>query len=189
MFVSADEVTRSLRGTAGLIGRRPDALRHFDVSERGFWRSFGAIWLTAPAVTVALFLERGAGAAPFQLDHITASVVAGLLAGFLAVPLAMIAVLRRLGRTRAYVPFVVVTNWCLAAGLLALTLPGCLLLLGLATPDLAALEASAFLVVVLWLHARAARAILGLPGPVAVMVTLACFALVAGLAGGAHALV
>ena len=82
-----------------------------------------------------------------------------------------------------------VTNWCLAAGLLALTLPGCLLLLGLATPDLAALEASAFLVVVLWLHARAARAILGLPGPVAVMVTLACFALVAGLAGGAHALV
>ncbi|AWB24392.1 hypothetical protein DA075_28885 [Methylobacterium currus] len=189
MFVSADEVTRSLRGTAGLIGRRPDALRHFDVSERGFWRSFGAIWLTAPAVTVALALERGAGAAPFQLDHVTVSVVTGLVAGFLAVPLAMIAILRRLDRRRAYVPFVVVTNWCLAAGLAVLALPGSLLLLDLATPGLAALDAAAFLVVLLWLHARAARAILGLPAPVAALVTLACFGLVAGMAGGAHALV
>ncbi|KMO40109.1 hypothetical protein VQ03_14595 [Methylobacterium tarhaniae] len=189
MFVSADDVTRSLRGTAGLIGRRPDALRHFDVSERGFWRSFGAIWLTAPAVTVALALERGAGTSPFQLDHVTVAVIAGLVAGFLAVPLAMIAVLRRLGRTRAYVPFVVVTNWCLAAGLAALALPGGLLLLGLATPGLAALEASAFLVVTLWLHARAARVILCLPAPAAVLVTLACFGLIVGLAGGAHALV
>ncbi len=55
----------------------------------------------------------------------------------------MIAVLRRLGRTRAYVPFVVVTNWCLAAGLTVLALPGCLLL-GLATPGLAELYAAAF---------------------------------------------
>ncbi|AWN52411.1 hypothetical protein [Methylobacterium sp. 17Sr1-1] len=189
MFLSADEVTRSLRGTAGLIGRRPDALTHFDVSERGFWRSFGAVWLTAPAVTVALALERGAGSAPFQLDHVTVAVLAGWAAGFLAVPLAMIAVLRRLGRTRAYVPFVVVTNWCLATGLAALALPGCLLRLDLATPGLAALDAGAFLVVVLWLHARAARTILGLSGPVAALITLACFGLIAGFAGGAHVLV
>ncbi len=189
MFLSADEVARSLRGTAGLIGRRPDALRHFDVSERGFWRSFGAVWLTAPAVTVALALERGTGTALFQLDHVTLAAVAGIVAGFLAVPVAMIAVLRRLGRTRAYVPFVVVTNWCLAAGLTVLALPGCLLLLGLATPGLAELYAAAFGVVVLWLHARAARAILGLPGPIAALVTLACFGLVLGFAAGAHVLV
>ena len=189
MFLSADEVARSLRGTAGLIGRRPEALTHFDVSERGFWRSFGAVWLTVPAVTVALVLERGTGTAPFQLDHVTVAVLAGWAAGFLAVPLAMIAVLRRLGRTRAYVPFVVVTNWCLAAGLAALVLPGCLLLLDLATPGLAALDAGAVLVVVLWLHARAARTILDLPGPAAVFVTLACFALIIGFGGGAHALV
>ncbi|TNC15083.1 hypothetical protein FF100_05830 [Methylobacterium terricola] len=189
MFVSADDVIRSLRGTAGLIGRRPDALRHFDVSERGFWRSFGAVWLTAPAATVALALERGTGTAPFQLDHVTASVLAGIVAGFLAVPVAMIAVLRRLGRTRAYVPFVVVTNWCLAAGLAALALPGCLLLLGFATPGIAAIEAGAFAIVMLWLHGRAARAILGLPGPAAALITLACFGLIVGFAGGAHALV
>ena len=189
MFLSADEVARSLRGTAGLIGRRPDALRHFDVSERGFWRSFGAVWLTAPAVTVALALERGTGTALFQFDHVTLAAVAGIAAGFLAVPVAMIAVLRRLGRTQAYVPFVVVTNWCLAAGLTVLALPGCLLLLGLATQGLAELYAAAFGVVVLWLHARASRAILGLPGPVAALVTLACFGLVLGFAGGAHALV
>ncbi|GJD64869.1 hypothetical protein [Methylobacterium frigidaeris] len=189
MFVSADEVVRSLRGTAGLIGFRSDALHHFDVSERGFWRSFGAVWLTAPAVTVALALERGAGTAPFQLDHVTVAVLAGVMAGFLAVPLAMIAVLRRLGRTRAYVPFVVVTNWCLATGLAALALPGCLLLLDLATPGLAALDAGAFLVVMLWLHGRATRAILDLPGPAAAFVTLACFGLIAGIAGGAHTLV
>lgn len=117
------------------------------------------------------------------------SVVTGLVAGFLAVPLAMIAILRRLDRRRAYVPFVVVTNWCLAAGLAVMALPGSLLLLDLATPGLAALDAAAFLVVLLWLHARAALAILGLPAPVAALVTLACFGLVAGMAGGAHALV
>jgi hypothetical protein len=190
MFVSADEVARSLRGTARLIGCRPDALRHFDVSERGFWRSFGAVWLTAPAFTVALALERGGtGDVIFRLDHTTVAVIAGVVASFLAVPLAMIAVLRRLDRTRAYVPLVVVTNWCLAAGLATLALPGSLLLLGLATPALAALYAGAFAVVVLWLHGRAVRAILGLPGPAAGLVTLGCFGLIAGLAAGAHALV
>ncbi|KMO21808.1 hypothetical protein [Methylobacterium platani] len=189
MFVSADDLVRSLRATLGLIGRRPDALRHLDVSERGFWRSFGAVWLTAPAATVALTLERGTGAAPFQLDHVTAAVLIGLAAAFLPVPLAMVGLLRRLDRPYAYVPFVVVTNWLLAAGLAALALPGCLLALGLATPGLAALEAGAFAVVLLWLHGRAARAILGLPGPAAALVTLACFGLIVGCAGGAHALV
>ncbi|KMO18974.1 hypothetical protein [Methylobacterium indicum] len=188
MFLSADDVARSLRGTAGLMGRRPDALRHFDMSERGFWRSFGAVWLTAPALTVALALERGTGTALFRLDHVTLAAIAGIAAGFLAVPLAMIAVLRRLGRTRVYVPFVVVTNWCLAAGLVVLTLPGSLLLLGLATPGLAELYAAAFVMVALWLHGRAARAILDLPGPAAALVTLVCFGLVVGLAGGVHAL-
>ncbi|GJD48175.1 hypothetical protein OPKNFCMD_0891 [Methylobacterium crusticola] len=192
MLVSADEVGRSLRGTADLLNRRPDALRRFDVSERGFWRSFGAIWLTAPAVTVALALERSGPAAGdavlYRLDHTTAAVLAGAVACFLVVPVAMIAVVRRLRLTAAYVPFVIVTNWTLATGLATLALPGLLLLAGLATPALAALYAGAFGIVVLWLHGLAARATLGLSGPAAALVTLACFGLIATVAGGVHVL-
>ena len=31
-----------------LLNRRAEGLRAFDMSERGFWRSFAAIWLTLP---------------------------------------------------------------------------------------------------------------------------------------------
>ena len=58
MIVTADDVTRSLRGTAALLNRRPDGLRSFDFSEAGFWHSFGAIVLTLPAFVVTLALER-----------------------------------------------------------------------------------------------------------------------------------
>ncbi|MEH3145497.1 MAG: hypothetical protein PGN34_09130 [Methylobacterium frigidaeris] len=187
MLVTAEEVGRSLRGAAALLNRHPQALRQFDVSERGFWRSFGAIWLTAPAVVVALALERGPGTPLLRADHTTLAVLGGALAAFLVVPVTAGAVARRLGLTRAYVPFVIVTNWTLALALAVLSLPGLLLLLGLATPGLAALYAAAFGVILLHIHAVAVRVTLGLPAPVALLVSLACGGLIAAVAAGAHA--
>ena len=58
MIVTAEEVNRSLRGTLDLLNRRVEGLRAFDMSERGFWRSFAALWLTLPAYVVTLAFER-----------------------------------------------------------------------------------------------------------------------------------
>ncbi|RVU19348.1 hypothetical protein [Methylobacterium oryzihabitans] len=187
MLVTAEEVGRSLRGAAALLNRHPQALRLFDVSERGFWRSFGAIWLTAPAMVIALALERGPGTPLLRPDHTTLAVLAGTLAAFLVIPVTMLGLARRLGLTRAYVPFVIVTNWTLALALAVLSLPGFLLVLGLATPGLAALYAAAFAVILLHIHGVAVRATLGLPAPAAFLVSLACGLLVAAVAAGAHA--
>ncbi|MBY0295864.1 MAG: hypothetical protein K2X71_07495 [Methylobacterium sp.] len=193
MLATADEVVRSLRGTADLLNRKPGALGRFDTSERGFWRSFGAIWLAAPAVVIALALERGredlVQAGLFRFDHVTLAVVAGALASFLVVPLAMIAVARRLHLTRGYVPFVVVTNWILVVAFLVLSFPGLLLLLGLSTPGLAVVHDLAFGAVLVHLYGSAVRATLGLSGPAAMLLTLGCPALVATVAGGIHLIV
>ncbi|ACL59611.1 hypothetical protein [Methylobacterium nodulans] len=193
MLVSVDEIGRSLRGTADLLNGRPGALRRFDCSERGFWRSFGAIVLAAPAVVIALALERGPadlGRAPLlRPDHVTLAVIGGTLACFLSVPLAMIGVTRRLRLTALYVPFVVVTNWILIVAFLVLSVPGLMLVLGLSTPGLALMQAVAFAVVLLRVHATAVRQTLGLAGPAAALMTLACAGIVAAVAAGAHALV
>ena len=58
MIVTADEVNRSFRGTLDLLNSRAEGLRSFDMSERGFWHSFTALWLTLPAYVVSLAFER-----------------------------------------------------------------------------------------------------------------------------------
>lgn len=189
MIVGADEVGRSLRGTADFLNRRPEGIRAFDVSATGFRRSFGAISLTLPALVAGLALERWRlGMAPGRLldpDGVALALGLGDLALFLAVPLAMIPVARRLGLAHAYVPFVVATNWWLAVALNVLALPAALLVLGLATPALACLYAAAFAIVLARVHWFAARVTLGLSSAGALALTIGAaglLALVAALA-------
>lgn len=173
MICTADDVTRSLRGTLELLNRRVEGLKAFDMSEAGFWRSFGAIWLTLPAFVVGLGLERarqgelGGGAPLIDLSWTTAMVAFGHVGVFLGLPLAMIVVARRLGLGSRYAAFVVVANWIAAVALVALSVPGSLLLVGWATPGLAAFYAMAFLVVVARVLWFAAKATLGVSGGVA----------------------
>ncbi len=175
MIVTADDVSRSLRGAAELLARRREGVALFDLSEAGFWRSFGAIWLTLPALVVALALEhRRLGHGPGEsllADPALAGLVAfAHVAGFLALPLAMIGICRRLGLGRAYVPFVVVTNWLSALAALVLAVPGLLVLVGWATPGLALLYFLAFGAVVAHLMWFGARATLGVSAGLAAAV-------------------
>ena len=180
MIVTADDVVRSLRGTVALLNRRPDGLKSFDMTEKGFWHSFGAIWLALPAFVVVLAFERhrlgllGPGAAVLDASPVTLAVAAGYIATFLVLPLGMIGIARRLGLGPRYVPFVIVTNWALAVGLTILSVPAALLLLGWATPSLAILYALAFGTIVVRLLWFATKAALGVSGGLAaVIVTLA----------------
>jgi hypothetical protein len=194
MLVTADEVVRSLRGTMRLLNRRMDGLNAFDMSERGFWHSFAAIWLTLPAFIVALALERqrlgrlGSGSPLLEIDWLTFVVAFGHVATFLALPLGMIAVTRRLGLGERYVPFVVVTNWILALALTALSLPAALLLLGWARPSHAVLFTLAFGVVIFRLQWFATKATLGVSGSLAAVIVLYGVALDLAIAGAVDVL-
>lgn len=173
MIVTADDVNRSFKGMLALLNSRVEGLKAFDMSERGFWRSFTAIWLTLPAyiVSVALARKQMGLLQPdrglFDNAWVDAVVALGHVTAFVALPVAMIFIARRLNLTGRYVPFVIVTNWISVIGLLALSVPATLLLLGWATPSLASLFSLAFAVIVLRMQWFATKATLGLPGSAA----------------------
>ena len=98
------------------------------------------------------------------LDNLWIDVVVafGHVASFASLPLAMIWIARRLGLEKAYVPFVIVTNWITVIGLLVLSVPAMLLLIGWATPGLASMFSLAFAIVILRLQWFATKATLGL---------------------------
>ena len=193
MIVTADEVNRSFRGTLDLLNSRTEGLKFFDMSERGFWRSFAAIWLTLPAYVVSLAFERlRLGLAPDGnlLDHagLDLLVAAGHVASFIALPLAMVVIARRLNLTGAYVPFVIVTNWINVGGLLVLSVPATLLLLGWATPALASAFTLAFAVVILRLQWFATKVTLGVSGSLAAAVVGLGILLNVGISSVLHGL-
>jgi hypothetical protein len=178
MIVTADEVNRSFKGALDLLNSRVEGLKAFDMSERGFWRSFAAIWLTLPAYVVSLAFER-LRLGLIQPDRtlldslwIDLVVALGHGAGFLALPVAMVWIARSFRLTDRYAPFVIVTNWINVLGLLVLSVPAMLLLLGWATPSLATLFGLAFSVIILRLQWFATKATLGLSGLAAFAVVL-----------------
>ncbi|PVE22440.1 hypothetical protein DC522_21395 [Microvirga sp. KLBC 81] len=178
MIVTADEVNRSFRGTLDLLHSRAEGLKSFDMSERGFWRSFTAIWLTLPAYVVSLAFERlRLGLLQPDrslLDNVWIDLVVALghVASFMVLPLAMIWIARRFNLTKAYVPFVIVTNWITAMGLLVLSVPAMLLLLGWATPALASVFSLAFAVIIVRMQWFATKATLGLSNLPAIGIVL-----------------
>ena len=168
MIVTADEVNRSFRGTLDLLNSRSEGLRSFDMSERGFWRSFAALWLTLPAYVVSLAFERlRLGLLQPDrslLDNLWLDFVVALghVAGFIALPLAMIWIARGLRLEKAYVPFVIVTNWISVIGMLVLSVPAMLMLLGWTPPALASLVSLAFAIIIVRLQWFATKTTLGL---------------------------
>jgi hypothetical protein len=169
MIVTADEVNRSFKGTLDLLNSRSEGLNSFDMSERGFWRSFMAIWLTLPAFIVSLAFER-LRLGLLQPDRsllgngwIDAVVALGHVAGFIALPVAMIRVARWFRLEKAYVPFVIVTNWISVIGMLVLSVPAMLVLLRWAPPGLASLFSLAFAVIIVRVQWFATKTTLGLP--------------------------
>jgi len=168
MIVTAEEVNRSFRGTLDLLNSRAEGLKAFDMSERGFWHSFAALWLTLPAYIVSLAFERlRLGLLQPDrslLDNVWLDLVVALghVAGFLALPVAMIWIARWLRLEKAYVPFVIVTNWISVIGMMVLSVPAMLMLLGWAPPGLASLFSLAFAIIIVRLQWFATKSTLGL---------------------------
>lgn len=142
MLPDRNEIVRSLTGAWRVLLDQPDAFRHFDVSVDGFWRSFGAIVLIIPSYALMVLAEYrailsdavpddGLNGGAFFLDSV---VVLGL--DWVALPVILALLARRLGITRTYTAFVVARNWC---AVVVYTLAGGIALLelaGLFGPDL-----------------------------------------------------
>jgi len=195
MIVTADEVSRSFRGSLHLLHSRTEGPQSFDLSEAGFWRSFSAIGLALPAYVVTVAVERqrlgilGSDQAVLGSLWLDALVALGYGASFLALPIAMIGISRRLGLTDRYVSFVTVTNWIAVLGLLTLSIPGILLLIGWATPELSTFFTLAFAVLLVRTQWFATKTTLGVSGGSALAVVLLGLGLNAAIAGAMQALI
>lgn len=165
MIAHPEEIRRGLAGALAILRRDPAAMDRFDLSPDGFFASFTAALVAAPAyaliVLERLLSEGTAVALPLAL-FVEA---VGYALGWLAFPLAAALVLHQMGEGRRVVPLVVACNWAavlqvallLATMLLAAVLPG---------PTGAALTTTATLAAIAyqWLVVRTA---LAAPGPVA----------------------
>lgn len=116
-MITRPEITRALTGAWLLFIGKADALRHFDTSTDGFWRSFQAIILVAPIYLMTAFADRtGAFSAAISIGTIserafwTAKAVT-LAIDWVALPILLAALAGPIGIKRAYPVFIVVRNW------------------------------------------------------------------------------
>jgi hypothetical protein len=111
---SRAEIARSLEGAWALAKGDPRGLDRFDLSLGGFWGSFAAAFVAAPAYALVLLEQYAVLGWP---EHVWGTVVAEAIAygcGWVAFPVAAIYLTRILGLTRRYVPLVVALNWSAA---------------------------------------------------------------------------
>jgi hypothetical protein len=119
----------------------------FDHSFEGFFRSFFAALLSLPLYVFLVVVEqrfidddRGsragqalANASPFGAGYWLIEMLAYAV-GWAALPLAMILIVKLIGASHRYVPFVIAYNWGSCLVYLAMTIPSIAFLLGIATP-------------------------------------------------------
>jgi len=134
------EIKSSIYGAWRLARLDAGGLACFNLSVEGFWRSFFAAVIIAPAYA-ALLLVRDAGLEATMVDagpmpesvNYLPEVVAYIL-GWIVWPLAMLLVVRVLGLAQNFVPYIIVYNWAnvIQIGIL---LPAAILTRGAVLPE------------------------------------------------------
>jgi hypothetical protein len=109
------EVERALNGAWGVFLNRPDALRAFDTSVEGFWRSFQAILVVAPVYLITSLSDQlqvvGSPNATVTPGQYWTTELLTLVIDWIALPLLLAAVGGFIGIRRAYPAYIVVRNW------------------------------------------------------------------------------
>jgi hypothetical protein len=185
---------RALRAAYALFQGDAGAIGRFDVTVRGFFLSFRAIFYALPAFALALAVEHrfivdAPGFVPGDFNDVR--FVAGEAFGFVLLWLAKIAILllgaRLLDRAARIVPAVIALNWASALAANLVVLPALLLLSGL-LPDLVVMAAMLVLLGIVlryhWTVVRSALRIEALPAAALVGAMLAVELLSTGLIDG-----
>ncbi|AXS42379.1 hypothetical protein D1F64_02395 [Breoghania sp. L-A4] len=130
---SVEETRRSLAASWDLFKGRPHAMRGFDVSIEGFWRSFGVIVLLIVPYAVTVIAEQRIIAEEVILLEGTFSERAYVLAkaiGFvldwICYPVIMALLARPLAISHRYVGYIVARNWTSAIAILPYMVPALL---------------------------------------------------------------
>lgn len=149
---SVDAAWRLARGDAGAVER-------LDLSVDGFWKSFAAALVVAPAYVLVLLDQYRLAGWPDE-PWMTAFVEAtGYVIGWLAFPLAAMPLTRLLGVSGRYVPLIVANNW---STVIQVVLYTAVVILGLVMPasmrTTALLTATLTILVYQWFVIRSALA-------------------------------
>lgn len=166
-MLGREELFRSLTGAWRLFLDRPDAMRFFDVSIDGFWRSFAAIVLIAPTYLLFAVSERAVILSDpivdpaFSDGAFFANKVLTLALDWIALPVLLALVAGPLGVGRTYAPYIVARNWCAVLATAPYFLVGVLLLIGVLSDGGATLLSLLILAVVLRYNYMIARRALG----------------------------
>jgi hypothetical protein len=174
-----EEIVRSLTGAWRLFLDRSDAMRFFDVSVDGFWRSFGAILLILPAYILVVLSDRARIAtdalfsAGFDASYFFANRGLWLALNWVALPILLAMYAQPLGVSRTYASYVVARNWCAVLTVAPFGLIALLALAGLLSNEIASVISLAIIVVVIRFDYLIARRALGADVGLAVAVVLA----------------
>ncbi|ADZ72066.1 hypothetical protein [Polymorphum gilvum] len=163
-MVGIAETLRAIEASWALFRGRADAMRGFDLSIGGFWRSFSVVILLVPPLIVTSLAERrlilieagvDSGFFPEQAFWQAQVVVFGL--DWILYPFVMAVLAAPLGLSRTYVPFVVARNWTSLLATVPFVIPALLYMAGLIPSGILVLLSIAALAVVAHYRYRVTR--------------------------------
>jgi hypothetical protein len=105
------EVLSALYGAYRLAWFDGSGMAHFNLTVDGFWRSFFAAVLVAPAYALLVGMQLPVGAESFNLALAFLTESIGYALAWCAFPLVAIVLTRLLGLDRNYVALIVAINW------------------------------------------------------------------------------
>lgn len=167
MSISVNEVATALTGALRLARFDADGMAYFDLTPAGFWRSFWAAALVAPFFFLLLLLRHMEADSAGAFVHDMSIELLAYAIAWLAFPVVMASLSRRLDCQQRYLPYIVAYNWC-GAVQNAVYLP--IAILGFTGALSAALANAMALAAILWVLAFSffvARTVLGVSGTTA----------------------
>lgn len=178
--MTAADFRIGVEAAVALLFGRPGALARFDVSLEGFWRSFAAILLVLPCFAVSVMAEGRIEIAGLPAEFADAFPWLGFVAvrtlalglDWMALPVVLALLARRLGLAARYVPFIVARNWASPVVAALYAVPALLFSVDFIGRDAAAILSLATLVVALHFHYRIARQALAVPIGMAIAVVV-----------------
>jgi hypothetical protein len=106
-----EEVLSALYGAYRLAWLDVAGMTYFNLTVEGFWRSFFAAVLVAPAYAILVGMQLSAEAEDFSVALVFLSEGIGYVLAWCAFPLVSLVLTRLLGLDRNYVALIVAHNW------------------------------------------------------------------------------
>jgi hypothetical protein len=106
-----EEVLSALYGAYRLAWFDCSGMSYFNLTVEGFWRSFFAAVLVAPAYAILVGMQASSEAEDFNLALLILSEGIGYVLAWCAFPIAALVLTRLLGLDRHYVALIVAHNW------------------------------------------------------------------------------